>query len=289
MNIEQINYDNIYSNENQFPNYQQQFNEPLIQNNYEHSNINQGRIYKKQNLRESFSEPQALNIFSFKMIIFGIAILDFICQFTFLLFTLIYKKDAIIPEEYNHIFLLVDILSRYIFSRIILKTYFYRHQYFSLIFNGIVLIPLCFVDLKYIFEQNEIEKNGLPAIIVFFIFTVIQTILYSLEDVLNKEALAKQGFTPYSLLFYKGVYQLVFFIFPLIIIVFFFSGNEKNANIFAYLCYLLKEKFTLFAVFRFIYGLFNILRTVFLVFVIDVFSSQHLSLLKVLETLLIFF
>ena len=233
-------------------------------------------------------EPQNLSVFSFKKIILAISSIDFICQLVFLSFTLIFAADGVIPLAYTNIFLLLDILSRYLFSLLILKTYFYRHHYFSLLLNLIVLIILGSIDLSKILGL----EGSASEITSYAIFNVIQTILYSLEDVFFKVALSKDGFTPYSILFYKGFYQVLFFIIPVSIIMIFFSGDENYYNIFVFFYnYFIKlesnqQKEEI--IFRILFGIFNMSRCIFLVYVIDVFSSQHLSVLRILESLLIF-
>ena len=239
----------------------------------------------------NINEPHIYNIFSFKKVILEISALDFICQFVLLIFTLIYGKDNVIPPEFTNIFLLLDILSRYLFSLIILKTYFYRHQYFSLLINLIVFIVLGFFDLSKFgkFDDNKTITT------VYAIFSAIRTILYSLEDVLNKIALTKESFTPYAILFYKGFYQLIFLFLPVTLIMIFFSGGEDNDgknyyNIFTFFWDASLKSKTLQKeiIFRILFGIFNIARCVLLVYVIDVFSSQHLSVLRILESLFIF-
>ena len=238
----------------------------------------------------NINEPHIYNIFSFKKVILEISALDFICQFVLLIFTLIYGKDNVIPPEFTNIFLLLDILSRYLFSLIILKTYFYRHQYFSLLINLIVFIILGFFDLRKFDKLGDTTETT-----VYAIFSAIRTILYSLEDVLNKVALTKESFTPYAILFYKGFYQLIFLFLPVTLIMIFFSGGEDNDgknyyNIFTFFWDASLKSKTLQKeiIFRILFGIFNIARCVLLVYVIDVFSSQHLSVLRILESLFIF-
>ena len=243
--------------------------------------------------RISIDERQNLSIFSFKKIILIISSIDFICQLLFLIFTLIYGNDGVIPLEYSNIFLLLDISARYLFSLLILKTYFYRHHYFSFFINIITLLILGSIDLTKILKIDQSKEKK----ITYAIFSVIQTVLYSLEDVLNKVALSKEPFTPYSLLFYKGFYQTLFFILPVTIIMLFFSGgsenNENYSNIFdffynGYFDKLTNKKKLKEIICRILYGICNMSRSIFLVYVIDVFSSQHLSVLRILESLLIF-
>ena len=213
---------------------------------------------------------------SFFKIMVKICSVDFFCQFIFLLFALIYDKDEIILRKNNNYLLIVDILSRFIFCRIILGTFFYKHHYFSMFINCVIFIILGAFDIHFIFKDDVDGKK-----ILYFIFLIIQTAVYSLEDVLNKIALTKESLTPYSLLFYKGLFQV-----PLVLITTIIVLPIKNAfNKFkdldsGYKKYILVK--------RAIFIVFNMLRSIFLVKVIDTFSSQHLSILKVLESIFLF-
>ena len=159
------------------------------------------------------------------------------------------------------------------FSRFILKTYFYFHHYLSIVLNIIVLFVFFWIELDSKFSQYNIY---------FLIISLIQYVLYSLEDILNKVALIKLYIYPESLLFYKGLYSLVyFFIFTLYL---YFAGDlrsQNNGNKHG-------EKVIGIIITRLIFIIFNIIRSVYLVKVIDIFSSQYISLLKVLETIVLF-
>lgn len=217
---------------------------------------------------------------SFIKIMLKICFVDFFCQFLFLLFCLIFKEDDAIPRKYNNYLLIIDILSRFIFCRFILDTYFYRHHIVSMIVNLIIFLILGSFDIYYIFNTiSDIEKKNI--LIGYFFFLILQTIAYSLEDVLNKIALSKESLTPYSLLFYKGVLEIPLLIIISIIVLPFH-------NVFNYFSSLDRgfKKYVLIK--RTIFIIFTILRSMFLVQVIDKFSSQHLSILKVLESIFMF-
>jgi hypothetical protein len=148
----------------------------------------------------------------------------------------------------------------------------------------LVFIILGIIDmLSIINKKNEIEAT--PKII-FSIFLIIQTIAYSYEDVLNKIALEKDYFTPYSLLFYKGLFQI-----PLVIILSLFIliyNDDNGKNVWKSFFGLNTQTLNFYLIKRSIFIVFNILRSISLVQVIDKFSSQYLSILKVLESLFIY-
>jgi hypothetical protein len=208
-------------------------------------------------------------------IIFCISFIDFLCQLCFYYggyFT--YKEGKkLYSIDFLYSFLVIDIVARYFFSRFILKTYFYFHHYLSIVLNIIVLFVFFWIELDSKFSQYNTY---------FLIISLIQYVLYSLEDILNKVALIKLYIYPESLLFYKGLYSLVyFFIFTLYL---YFKGDlrsENNGNKHG-------EKVIGIIITRLIFIIFNIIRSVYLVKVIDIFSSQYISLLKVLETIVLF-
>ena len=220
---------------------------------------------------------------SFFKVMVKICLVDFFCQFIFLLFSLIFKEDYIIKRENNNYLLLVDISSRFIFCSYILDAYFYRHHIVSMIVNFGIFLILWIFDIYYIFfvaQEKETNYQFLHTFI-YFIFLIIQTIAYSLEDVLNKIALSRESLTPFALLFYKGTFEIPLLIITTIILLpihnAFKAFTSLDSNF---------QKSVLFR--RFLFIIFNILRSIFLVQVIDKFSSQHLSILKVLESILMF-
>ena len=220
----------------------------------------------------------------FIKIIVKISAIDFFCQLFFLIFTISFSIDNAIKKENQNFLLIIDITSRFLFCRYILKTFFYRHHIASMIINLFVFIILGILDIISII--NKEPNIGATSKIVFGIFLIIQTIAYSYEDVLNKIALEKDYFTPYSLLFYKGLFQI-----PLVIILSLFIliyNNDKGENVWKSFSELDSDGLNFFLVKRSIFIVFNILRSISLVQVIDKFSSQYLSILKVLESLFIY-
>ena len=243
---------------------------------------------KLKNKRINSNEAELINKdkkkpkFGIILILIIISSIDFFCQLMFLIFVLIFKKDGVIERYYQDFVLIIDITSRFLFCRYILNTYFYRHHIASMIVNIFVFLVICFIDIVYIIPSCI--ENSSSEIIIFGIVLVIQTIAYSFEDVLNKIALTRDNITPYSLLFYKGLFQI-----PLVIITTFFIlmyKDDANDNVFQN--FLNSPNKGFISIKRSIFIFFNVIRSICLVQVIDSFSSQYLSILKVLESLLFF-
>ena len=237
--------------------------------------VNQSFLNSDDKLSSIKETKNTSTCLSFLKIMIKIVSVDYFCQLLFLIFSLIFKKDEIIPRKNNNYLLIIDILSRFIFCRLILDTYFYKHHIVSMIINLVVFIILGLFDIYNIFKQVDMEIS------IFFSFLIIQTIAYSMEDVLNKIALSRESLTPYSLLYYKGIMEIPFLIITTIIVLYF----QNTFNDFS----LLDPEYQKYVlVRRSLFIILNILRSIFLVKVIDKFSSQHLSILKVLESIFMF-
>jgi hypothetical protein len=155
-----------------------------------------------------------------------------------------------------------------------------------MIINFVIFFILGTFDIFNIFnifydrKEEENQKSKLE-IFIYFLFLIAQTIAYSLEDVLNKIALSRESLTPYSLLFYKAVFQIPLVIITSIIVLpIHNSFSDFSSFDTGYKTYELLR--------RALFIILNILRSIFLVQVIDKFSSQHLSILKVMESILMF-
>lgn len=222
-----------------------------------------------------------------------IALIDIMAQLCLFLFSYIDKKGSIlgmdkdpntkvIYEQDLFFVVAIDIVCRYIFSRIFLKSYFYKHHYFSMIFNFIAFVPLIVINLKDIFSNQNNKNMEYGLIIVYLILYIIMTILYSLEDVFNKIALNKLLLRPYELMFYKAVFQIIGIIIVSIVII-----QDDNFN--SYIKDNLSDIHLLGRLFyRLCFIVCNIFRTISLITIIEVINPNHLSILKSTEFIALF-
>lgn len=210
-----------------------------------------------------------------------LSFVDFLCQIPFMIFVFFFENDEIIPNEYYGVFLSVDIVSRNIFSRLMLGTYFYRHHTVSFIMILFGAFLSGSIDLPKIFEEGRIggDNKELP---IFLIILVLQYILYSLEDVINKIILDEQYLTPYALLSLKGIFEIPYFL--VLIIVLFLTGKIP----FTFNEVFNSEYIGRRIIMRIIFVISNICRSVFLIQIIDKFSSPYFSVVKVGEFLLFY-
>ena len=205
-----------------------------------------------------------------------IAIIDIIAQLCLLIFTFIIDKKEILEEESIksedlYFTVLIDIISRYIFSRIFLKSFFYKHHIFAMILICIGFIPLI---IKNIIDLSDKEINQY----IYLILYIFMVIIYSLEDVFNKICLKQSLLRPYELMFYKAVIQII----VVLILLIYFLANEGLFN------YIKQYLSGLSLLYRITFIGFNILRTWSLITVIEIIDANCLSILKSFEFIFLF-
>ena len=205
-----------------------------------------------------------------------IAIIDIIAQLCLLIFTFIIDKKEILEEESIksedlYFTVLIDIISRYIFSRIFLKSFFYKHHIFAMILICIGFIPLI---IKNIFDLRDITTKQL----IYLILYIFMVIIYSLEDVFNKICLKQSLLRPYELMFYKAVIQII----VVLILLIYFLANEGLFN------YIKQYLSGLSLLYRITFIGFNILRTWSLITLIEIIDANCLSILKSFEFIFLF-
>ena len=205
-----------------------------------------------------------------------IAIIDILAQLCLLIFTFIIKDKEILEEESIksedlYFTVLIDIISRYIFSRIFLKSFFYKHHIFAMILICIGFIPLI---IKNIIDLSGKKINQY----IFLILYIFMVIIYSLEDVFNKICLKQSLLRPYELMFYKAVIQII----VVLILLIYFLANEGLFN------YIKQYLSGLSLLYRITFIGFNILRTWSLITVIEIIDANCLSILKSFEFIFLF-
>ena len=213
-----------------------------------------------------------------------IAVIDIIAQFCLFLFSTLISKTKlleyeVIKEENLYFVVSIDIFSRYIFSRIFLQSYFYKHHIVSIALTFIGFIPLIIKNLSDITtdeSNNNILKNG--KALIYLILFIYMTIIYSLEDVFNKLCFNQSILEPYDLMFYKALIQTILVI-PLTIYV--WKGNDLLDYI--------SNNISLGSVFyRFSFIFCNIFRTWSLLNIIRLVDPNLLSVLKSSEFAILF-
>ena len=206
-----------------------------------------------------------------------IALIDFLAQFCLFIFafkiiTNMELNKQYIDNEKLYFTVLLDIISRYIFSIIFLQSYFYNYHYFAIIITCIGFIPLIIKNIFY--DLSSIGK------IQFFylLLNLFMILIYSLEDVFNKICLKQSLLRPYELMFYKALLQIILVI-PLSI----FVLSTQNLSGF------ISKIFTAgYIWYRLAFIICNILRTWSLLTVIEIIDPNCLSILKSFEFAVLF-
>ena len=233
-------------------------------------------ITNNQNINFIYLKNESSRIPLMLKIIFIISSVDVFCQLTVPIKYIIEYKyfDCIQSNHQSHFYsvLFFDIFARYFFSRWILKTYFYIHHKLSFILSIIGLIPISIVDFHAKYGSNDNKYN-----LLFISVISIQLIVYSFEDIMNKVAFRALSILPYTLIFYNGLIQFGYFI---IISILFFIFELYDRQFHFDFLYELKKSICFLP--------FNILRNYYLMKVIDTFSAQHMALLRITETSIIF-
>ena len=149
-----------------------------------------------------------------------IAILDFLFEFSLILYNIIYPTKITATFTFSCT-IPFEICFQFICSYFILKTRFYKLQYFSLFLNLVIFIILLILDIILSFEHELVDGK-------FYIFILASIIFYSIEYSYGKKLLL-YGFTSvYLLLLLRGVFKLVLVVLLSIFLVIFkrdvFSG-----------------------------------------------------------------
>jgi hypothetical protein len=129
-----------------------------------------------------------------------------------------------------------------------------------------------------IFVKENDYSTG--TISIFLTLYIVMTIIYSLEDVLNKICLNQLLIRPYELMFYKAVFQ-IFVIIPLTIFMLVCYSNEFNDH-------MNSINFVGRFLYRFSFIISNCFRTWSLITIIELVNPNHLSVLKSSEFAVLF-
>ena len=180
--------------------------------------------------------------------------------------------DKYITQEDLFFIIFFDILFRYIFSRILLKSYFYKHHYVSMILTFIGFIPLIIISAKNIIEKGNISEQKY-SIIIYIALYLIRALLFSLEDVFNKIALNKLLLRPYHLMFYKSLFQIIPILGLTALEILKDYSNMK----------LIYDNLLGFLLYRAVYIILGFFLFLAYISIIELVNPNHLSILKSLE------
>ena len=208
------------------------------------------------------------------LLFFVVSILDFLAQYIQLIFFIIQKKSNEPIKILNlNCILIIHIIAQYLFNRIILHYFFYRHHYLSLFINVIFLIILGAIDIRDIYLSDN-----KPIISLFYVLTtMLYMIFYSIEDAFAKIILTYNSISPYLYLLYKAI--IVNFFVLIFAIVFIFvdipDENGENSCVYTRFWKLYEDKKNIILYIG--YFIVGFLFDANIFFIIDKFSSSHLA------------
>lgn len=236
----------------------------------------------------TYREKVTKKDFKFFLIVGLVGLFDCLSHISSLLFYIVYgKNERSVPENNLSSLLIFNILIIYIFSKLILKTAFYRHHYLSFLMNVICILILGTIDIINTATTDNKESIGM---IIFYIIKKIFTIIfYSIEDVIGKKVMITFFLNIYTLLLCRALTGTIIFIIFSIPFIFIkikdvsgaYEEGENDIIIFSGIADLLKDfsyKIIFFVLTNFFYNIFIWL-------IIDNFSPSHYAISTVLESL----
>ena len=204
-----------------------------------------------------------------------VSILEFIALYINSTFTIIvsitnftFKKVKMNSD------ILFNVISKFAFSALILHLPIYKHHYLSLIINLIFLV---------LFIISDVLNINDPKTYLYDLKRLISVFLYSLEDVYAKILLSFNSISPYSFLFYRGIFLNILSILYSIVFIFVELPDEKGIKSIVFTrfwkVYENKLNILLYIILFFVVYLYN--QNVLLI--IDKFSPIHYAVATVLE------
>ena len=202
-----------------------------------------------------------------------LSVCDFLSQIClFMIYFFVNNDNEFDSMNKVDISCIINILSKFLLSRLILKTYFYKHHYLSLGINILFLIILCILEI--------IEMEHTLVNVLYSITRIFTTICYSLGDIIGKRALIEEFLSPYSLLLYKGLYEI--FILLIFSIPFIFIERDDEIVFSKMILFMNSGKKIMFNIF---YMISNFIYNIFIWIIIDRFSPNDRAMASVIEAI----
>ena len=228
----------------------------------------------------------------FLILISSVAFLDFASHVSSLIFYIVYGRNERSVSENNLSSLLIfNTVIIYLLSRLILKTYFYKHHYFSFIINVVCILILGTIDIINIINSKD---KGTTGMVLFYIAKkILSIVFYSIEDVIGKKLLLDSLASVYGLLLYRGLINVVLnFLFSIPFMFIEVTDTSKiiegtNQRI-EETGIIFKRILNLFDNLNFfkinLFVITNLFYNIFIWLIIDKFSPSHYSISLILES-----
>jgi len=227
-------------------------------------------IYNDKNIENEYTKARRV----IKLLII-ISIFEFLGKYIYIIIHIFLTKIYFSVKSFNLNFLLIiNIVSQYISSFIILHSRFYRHHYLSLFINLIFLIILV---IKDIIDINKIDSIPM-AKFLYILSRILVTVFFSIEDALAKIVLTYNSVSTYNFLLCRGIFVCFLGILFSIVFIFVDLPDEKNENscVFTRFWKLYENKLYILLYIGML--VMNFLYNLNIFFVIDRFSPSHLGM-----------
>ena len=132
------------------------------------------------------------------ILILILSILELLARSSNLLFNLFYEDVILKNYDLEWLFWL-DIISRIIFSKIILNTSLHKHHYISVIIFLFGSIIMTIFGILSLIKTNSMIK---------LLFLIPRNIIFGLGDIISKIILTYKFVLPQNLIFIKGIFNL---------------------------------------------------------------------------------
>ena len=227
-------------------------------------------IYNDKNIENENTKARRV----IKLLII-ISFFEFLGKYIHIIIWIFLKKIYVSVKRVNLNFtLIINIISQYIASSIILHSRFYRHHYLSLFINIIFLIILV---IKDIIEINKIDSEPM-AKFIYILSRILIIIFYAIEDSFAKIVLTYNSVSLYSFLLFRGIFVNILAILFSILFIFIDLPDENNENscVFTRFWKLYENKLYILLYIGML--VMNFLYNLNIFFVIDRFSPSHLGM-----------
>ena len=200
-----------------------------------------------------------------------IAIVDFLSYFIFCLYYIIFEDRSLSCNDFNCFCPLYNIF-QFVSSYLILKTHFYKLQYFSLFLNLGLFIIIFIFDLYYIINE---KIDG-----IFYVFLCLKYLILAVQYSLGKKVILYGYISVYLLLVIRGLIKII--LVGILSLFLYFIDKEIYFDNMSYCLVGIKLFYFLFFIITFFF------ENIFIWIIIDRFSPNHVPLAILIEQIVDF-
>ena len=199
-----------------------------------------------------------------------VAVFEFLAESSICIFYFINDKPEVSIIYSLQIFVVINAITQYIVSYIVLNYHFYKHHYLSFAINSFCILILIIIDIIEIVDKKISDFQ----FYIYIFMRLIKLALLSFCDNYAKHALFTEYISPFTLMtlmaFYETIFLIIFSI-PFI----FLKTSDTGESIFVDFLSYLKGINILISI-----GILlcNFFFELFVLIIIDRFSPSHLPL-----------